>query len=170
MSAWRAQQVARKWGHTSQFQAGEAEETVAVRPQCGPHLNTAKQFSELHTITLVNAKLKSKQLRRTTSASISHTVQHMQCASCNTHTMLYQEPVTSYRGQNLPQRPWHVACRSSPTTCEPHTQQEEVSQTCRMPGQRAQAPAAPCPAAGPWAPASAASAPPPETLSQTGRA
>lgn len=42
---------------TSQFQAGEAEETVAVRPQCGPHLNTAKQFSELHTITLVNVKL-----------------------------------------------------------------------------------------------------------------
>ena len=47
----------RNWGRTSQFQAGEAEETVAVRPQCGPHLNTAKQFSELHNV-LVNTEVR----------------------------------------------------------------------------------------------------------------
>jgi len=42
----RAGRVAGR-ARTSQFQAGLADETSAVRPQCGPHLNTAKQFSAL---------------------------------------------------------------------------------------------------------------------------
>ena len=119
-----------------------------MRPQCGPHLKTAKQFSELHAITLVNVKLYLSAAQRHSqmhlaycpshAKRIMHHTHHAQPGTC--HLTASSRPTTRTLACGMqidPKTEYHPHAARRRVADLPDARSARASTSCTMPSGRA---------------------------------